>query len=307
MTERWRSLARDIGAAHGLGGDALMVGVSGDPDRIASVRADAGRYAVAIAPDLPEHINTLFARLFRDPFLVEWLAVGSVHRNALCNQLSRMACDFVIFHELGHVLAGHASVLEAQELALSELELVRHKAAPALPTQTRQIWEYEADIVGAGFLAQSAAALIRELQKDHAGKQSRAIFGPPQISVEQVASLAIISGFTLFRFIREAAQDLDRASYHPDPLVRAFVLRDAIHAELSKEFSINDELFVTLLGVRFEEFNDALEAIGISSGVPLDDRGIERVNAEMSQLVKDARAYRLDHPDLGWLSWPSLC
>ena len=130
------------------------------------------------------------------------------------------------------------------------------------------------------------------------------IFGPKQIAVEQVASLAIITCFALFRFVRGAAQELDRESYHPDPLVRAFVLRDAIHSELSKEFSINDELFEVLLGARFEEFDDALEAIGISAGVPLDDPGIERVNAEMSQLVKDARAYRIDHHDLGFLTWP---
>lgn len=304
MMEHWRSLARDIGAAHGLSDDALTVGVSDDPDRIASVRAVAGRYALTIAPDLPEHISRLFARLFRDPFLVEWLAVDSVHRSALCNQLSRLACDFVIFHELGHVLAGHASVLEAQDLTLSELELVRRKAAPRVPVLTRQIWEYEADIVGAGFLAHSAAVLIRELQKEDAPESARAIFGPKQIAVEQVASLAIITCFALFRFVRDSAQELDRESYHPDPLVRAFVLRDAIYSELSREFSINDELFEVLLGARFEEFDDALEAIGISAGVPLDDPGIERVNVEVSQLVKDARAYRLDYPDTGWLSWP---
>lgn len=302
--DRWRVLARDIGAAHGLNDDAIMVRASDDPDRIASVRATAGRYDVTMASDLPEQVNTLFAHLFCDPLLIGWLAVGSVYRKTLCNQHTRIACDFVLFHELGHVLAGHASALEAQGLPLSEMELVAQKATVPVSPLTRRIWEYEADVVGAGFLTHSAAGIIRELQKDHAPKSARTIFGPPQIAVEQVASLAIITCFVLFRFVRETARELDRESYHPDPLVRAFALRDAIHAGLSKEFSINNELFETLLGVRFEEFNDALEAIGISAGVPLDDPGIERVNAEMSQLVANARAYRLENHDLGWLTWP---
>lgn len=273
---------------------------------IARVSKLSTGYQILIAAALPAQLDKLFAAIFHDEALIEWLAYDSPFRSHLQKLLTRTALDFVFYHELGHILGGHADVMGQNQLSLHELELVRRGKSSTIPKATRQVWEYEADIIAAGYIAKDAAKLIQSLQADDASHQLRTIFGAPQIAVEQVSSLIIIACYSLFRLLRETALQLDMESYHPDPLVRAFSVRDAIHSALSQQFSINDELLDILLSARFEEFDDALEASGYEAGFRLDDDGIEQVNQVMSSLVHDSKAYRAANTDLGYVSWPTL-
>ncbi|MBO9477227.1 hypothetical protein J7382_06750 [Shimia sp. R11_0] len=270
---------------------------------VASVKRLGKEYMIRISETLDGKLSAVFDGLFRDPLLLDWLPLSSGHRGALIRLLTKISLDFAFYHEIGHILAGHADKLGASSLALDELEFVKRKRPSLASKVTRQVWEYEADVVAAGHIAMDAARLIRELQADDVSANLREIFGPPQIAVEQVSSLTIIACYTLFRHLRETAIELDMESYHPDPLVRAFVVRDALYSALSSEFTINDELFEILLGARFEEFDHALEENDIRAGFTLDDRGIEHVNVEMSKLVQHAKSYRIQNPDMGYVSW----
>ncbi|UWR77115.1 hypothetical protein K4L04_03915 [Phaeobacter inhibens] len=270
---------------------------------VASVKRLGKEYMIRITETLDGELSAVFDGLFRDPLLLDWLPLSSDHRDALIRLLTKISLDFAFYHEIGHILPGHADKLGSSNLALQELEFVKRKRPSLASKVTRQVWEYEADVVAAGHVAMDAARLIRELQADDVPESLREIFGPPQIAVEQVGSLTIVACYTLFRHLRETAIELDMESYHPDPLVRAFIVRDALYSALSSEFTINDELFEILLGARFEEFDHALEENGIRAGFTLDDRGIEHVNVEMSKLVQHANSYRIQNPDMGYVSW----
>jgi hypothetical protein len=273
---------------------------------VARVTKSDPSYEIYISDQLLDRLNGLFSTIFADSTAISWLAHDSPFRTHLQKLLTRSASDFVFYHELGHILGGHADVMGQNQLSLYELELVRRAKSSIIPKATRQVWEYEADIIAAGYIAKDTAKLIQSLQADDASDQLRTIFGAPQIAVEQVSSLIIIACYSLFRFLRKTALHLDMESYHPDPLVRAFSVRDAIHSALSKQFSINDERFDIFLSARFEEFDDALEANGYEAGFQLDEDGIEQVNQVMSSLVRDSKAYRTANSDLGYVSWPTL-
>ena len=65
---------------------------------------------------------------------------------------------------------------------------------------------------------------------------------------------------------------------HPDPIVRAFIIRNALVPDLIKRHSVDDNLFDQIFSARFEEFDDAMEAAGLHSAMTLTDDGIETVN-----------------------------
>lgn len=77
------------------------------------------------------------------------------------------------------------------------------------------------------------------------------MFVPPQIAIEQCLSLAIIALYALFRYMREANLRLNLIGQHPDPLIRAFYVRDALFQATSQRYKINAELLEELLSVRF--------------------------------------------------------
>lgn len=305
--QRWGTVAEDIATINALQGQEIDVTPCYEPSTVASVCKSEERFQIVMSLSLTKELNGAFLSLFRDALLITWLKPQNTLRNVLRGLMSEISSDFAFHHEVGHILGGHADAMAHHGNGLPELELVKRgvsSAGPApVPANIRRVWEYEADVIAAGHLAMDAASLIRDLQKPDAPQAFRDIFGPPQIAVEQVSSLFVIACYTLFRQLRETATSLDLNSFHPDPLVRAFVVRDALYAALSNEFEFNDELFEILLGARFEEFDDALEAIGIRAGFTLDDDGIETVNLEMSKLVAEAKRYRRDNPDLGYVSW----
>ncbi|MQY43158.1 hypothetical protein GG681_10950 [Epibacterium sp. SM1969] len=301
--ELWQEMAIAISSAYSISPIRIVPISSSEVHKIASVKRVDTEYMVRLSVTLDREITAVMDGIFRDPLLVDWLGIGSIQRVALSKLLSKVCLDFAFYHEIGHILAGHADKLKSSNLALHELELIKRKTKPSISRKTRQIWEYEADLIAAGYIAKDAARLIEDLQANDVAPDLRLIFGPHQIAVEQVSALMIVACYTLFCHLRDTAMELDLESYHPDPLVRAFVVRDALYSALSAEFPINNELFEILLGARFEEFDTALEEGGVRAGFPLNDAGIERVNSEMSHLANLARAYRATATDMGYVSW----
>lgn len=73
-------------------------------------------------------------------------------RNQVAEILADTAVSFVFLHELGHVLAGHADLPDANGMrpVIAEFSLVELVALE--PSEQARAWKYEADVVGAGLM-----------------------------------------------------------------------------------------------------------------------------------------------------------
>lgn len=330
LERRFAEMSVSTEQAYGLNGCKICPGFTASHQAGASATRTKVGYSIRISSALPQALSLLFARLLADPEVLPWLAVGDQVganaleielalnasdltkrqrvainntdiRNQVAGILADIAVDFVFLHELGHVLAGHTDLPDANGMrhAINEFALVEF-AAPE-PAEQARAWEYEADVVGAGLMNAQIDALIDLAQSEDAN--CREIFGPPQIANEQCLSLAIIALYVLFRYLRGTNLRLNLTGHHPDPLIRAFYVRDALFQATSQRHKINAELLEELLSARFEEFDDALESAGISAGMTLDEAAIEQVNQEMSALIQSRKSLRYVIRAYRYIEW----
>lgn len=319
LERRFAEIAGFVEQAYKFNARKISSGFMASNQAGATVKRTGEGYAIRISSALPQALNLLFARLLADPEVLPWLTAhdqvgvsaqnielplnpsnltqrqyipinSTGTRNQVAEILADIAVNFVFLHEMGHVLAGHTDLPDANGVLpeICEFSLVEFSVPE--PSEQARVWEYEADVVGAGLMSTQLDALIDMAHSD--GTKSREIFGPPQIAIEQCLSLTIIALYALFRYLRGANQRLNLTGDHPDPLVRAFYVRDALFQATAQCYEINAELLEELLSARFEEFDDALVAAGVPEGMRLDEAAIEEVNQQMSVLIMSRNALR---------------
>lgn len=319
LERRFAEIAGAVGRSYGFEDREIAFEFMASNQAGATVQKTSSGYAIKISSALPQALSLLFARLLADPEVLPWLLAKQedmadtqvlelarnpsdltdrqdvrIANNTLRNRATEIFADiainFVYMHELGHILAGHSDLPNADGITPEIIEFKLVEFAAHEPTEQARAWEYEADIVGSGLMNSQIDALIDMARADE--DANRQVFGPPEIAVEQCLSFAVIALYALFRYLRGSNLSLNLAGNHPDPLVRAFCVRDALFGATSQRYAVNHELLEELLSARFEEFDDALEVSGVQAGMTLDDTAIEEINQQMSALIKSRKKLR---------------
>lgn len=284
----------------------------------ASVSRTAVGYRVEIAGAFPALLHALFAKLMGDAHVLRWMEIrdaaavsqdvafaldprhlyrhetslvrSTPHRDRAALIMSDVAAQFVFLHEIGHILAGHAALLPDDDKArLQELSLVRPAQQPDSAASRNQ--EFEADTIGAGLLVEYVEAIASEAQSPSPDPALREMVGHPKIAVEHCTALAIVAVYVVFRYLRGTTGALDMSTSYPDPMVRAFCVRDVVVHRMAQRHAFDRDLFTDLLLARFEEVNDALDGMGLPSGIPLNDEGLNKVTAELEKLAEQQAAH----------------
>jgi hypothetical protein len=324
LLSRYRQQARFIEGDYGVGDHRLHIDFVEIDHANASVENDGKGYAVGIASTFPLLLKALFSRLLAQPEICPWMPqqdafsrqsekiyfsinanrIGeqviadqtlTVERDRAALLLSDIAMEFVFLHEVAHILCGHADVkptLTPGAPGIPELGLTR-RAGSRLFSISRA-WEYEADIIGANLLKTYLDAIIRQVRSGGADPFLRPLFFSQENLVEQCLSLAMTALYVLFRFLRETSSKLNLGGHHPDPLVRAFAVRNALYQVMSQRHPINKNLLEELLADRLEEFIDGLTQNGMQTGGSLMDETPEN----LSEALRDLSATRDLHAPL---------
>lgn len=326
----FQKTGQDLTQAYDLNGKPIIFEFEAIGRANATAAKTKDAYLVRMAHVFPYLLQGLFQRLLSDPDVLPWLPVSNdaptshpvkfvvsptelqeqdielpvltEARNHAAIVMAEIAINFVAYHEFGHVLSGHLDVPVKQGglPELSEFNLVSKSRFSDL----WRCWEVDADIVGARLLQNFVTTTI-DAAKDADGDSTiRQVFGPPVIAPAQVIAMATISLYVLFRFLGETRHRLELNADHPDPIVRAFIIRNALIPHLRGRYAIDDDLFDDILTARFEEFDDALEACGIHSVMTADDTGLESVNDAVSDLLALRRQHMNVAEPYAYIEWP---
>lgn len=332
LTVRYKSTSEDIHSAYLRPDEAISFSFAKMKEANASVRATSSGYAVEIASVFPYLLDGLFYRLLSDPEVMPWMDANSPDteqldlqfvaspstlteetfqtarlsppRRHIADFMGQFCMNFLFNHEVGHILSGHLEALrhDGQTGEISELNVVKHAGEVLLPV--RQYWEVDADLIGAALLRAQIDELIRLALNAERGSMTRFVFGPPEVAAEHCISLVTVALYCMFRYLGETRKRLHMHSDHPDPLVRAFILRNAIVPAAQSRTTINPDLFDDVFSARFEEFDDALERIGIHAAPTQSDAGIEEINDAVSDLLHRRRLYDDKARRFSRIPWP---
>lgn len=145
--------------------------------------------------------------------------------------MSQMAVEFVFYHELGHLLLRHSSLLAKSSESLIEMGATRDSCSS--DSRLSHAIEFEAD----GFAIQ--AGLAQRLMFEYID-QTDMVEGqasPREISVA-TWGLAVCGLFRLLSQHGRSILDNDRSSTHPQPLLRGmYVPIHAMHSSAMKSTS----------------------------------------------------------------------
>ncbi|MCA9302643.1 MAG: hypothetical protein KC996_00825 [Phycisphaerales bacterium] len=135
-------------------------------------------------------------------------------RAAAASALTELASAFAMFHEVSHVIAGHAGYLRSsQNLALFELT-----RRPIRRSHSRllRVWEYEADKIAAVMLL---SFLVAPENQDHFADVFSISAKDSEHLVAQLTAAGISAAYILFLLLGQRSAALRAGSVHPHPLV----------------------------------------------------------------------------------------
>ena len=186
--------------------------------------------------------SKLFSFVPHDPF-----------RKQYASTLARLAFDFLFYHEVSHIIAGHFDLLESQEIRARLYEHRRfHAQHASLSFDYWDALEYDADRIAAEFMLRflSLGVNLRD-ESERARGQQEDIF----------RALAFAVG-TLFRLIAEDLPELGDYTLesHPHPEVR--FLQTFVALELAAK-SISEDLGLLVRAAYIKALMDLWDAWGV--------------------------------------------
>jgi hypothetical protein len=247
---------------------------------------------------------------FKIPFVIdpadfdrraEWEVSCNQIRAFAAGTLADMCSTFIVLHEFGHVICGHCDAMEHFEGAGSIAELVAFKRSSAMNLERRRAWEGDADMVAAGILSQFVEDLAADISLNNRTKEVFA--DPDSFHLENTASIVVASLFALFCYIEATRRNQDKSSTHPQPHVRALLIKNVLHLNLERREDFDGEVFHRYLDTHLDNAMSALEDLGLfdpngySSGF---SRGIDR---EFTRLKTLQERYRADCAKWSWIGW----
>lgn len=213
----------------------------------------------------------------------DWLVKTNKIRAFASYTLADIATSFVFLHELGHILGGHLKDLEARKERAFHAEFNMRETSDKNSSWLHQLREYQADSVGAYLTTHIIEELIEDV---NVNDRTKAVFGPPEIAVENTISLTVTALYGLFVYVKGQERRLRRSASHPDPLVRAIYTRDFIYQIMQNGRQFDLELSQDMLQARFDELNVVLQNLDLIDRGSITGKGIDDAEA-ISNALKE--------------------
>lgn len=312
LRKRFADAARSAEDGYGLGGQKISFRFVYSDRFNACCRINEGSYEVDIATAIPVLTLLFFDQLFSCPRIMKWLpgedskAVSydvqfssgphglsrikdwsiktSPLRAYVAYIASEIASTFVLMHELGHVLCGHLQARDAiyGDPFIAEFSYIGESSAEDF--ELGQLFEYEADAAAAWLITQYVDELVKAANEDERAQKA---FGFDRHAAERSVAFCVIVLYALFAYLKVLKSKFSLQSSHPDPLVRAFYVRDMIWKVAKERHVLDDEVVGEMLEDLFEEVNSVLVRLGLQSEGQFEqdldfdqiDMGVERLKA----------------------------
>jgi len=247
---------------------------------------------------------------FTVPFVIDpadfdrrakWEVSCNAIRAFAAGTLADMCSTFVVLHEFGHVLCGHCQALRFFGGEDSIAELVAIKRSSVTNVERRRAWEGDADMVAAVLLSQ----FIEDLADDiNLNSRTKEVFADPDgFHLENTTAIIVASLFVLFCYIEATRRNLDKSSTHPQPHVRALLIKNVLHLNLEERGTFDGDVFHRYLNVRLDDAMITLESLGLFDPKGYSygfSRGIDREFARLKILQE---RYRSDCARWTWIEW----
>lgn len=308
----------------------------GEFNAFASVDDDRNHYQVEVNAAVPLLVMMLFYRLFSDkrvlplldpdaapatnfelPFIlnpetfdrpIEWQVSTSAIRGFAAGTVADLCSTFVVLHEFGHIICGHADGIRHYEKGEKLAELVSRARQPGNLTERRKralerrkAWERDADMIAAIFLVQFVEDLANPALTE---PRTRRVFSDADgFNLEHTLAIAVAALFAFFCYVQGSRQKLEKQSSHPHPQVRSLFVKDMLVQELSKRRKLDTDKFHDLMMERLEEMMNALADIDL-----LDTSGFTAAfDRTMDQERKGLETLHAAHKDScaqwRWFDW----
>ena len=148
-------------------------------------------------------------------------------RASLAVALTEFATLFCVFHEVGHIVGGHAASHSRRMRRVALSEFATGSSSLCSRRLLRRVWEREADII--------AASMTMSFVLADGGVRAHyaSIFGLEGGSDAEDSTFYLLSALlfalkVLFLYLGQVGASLKTREYHPHPLIRATYVHAAI-------------------------------------------------------------------------------
>jgi hypothetical protein len=329
LERRARSVCESLHDAFGKPTDAVSFGYIDDREYNAYARLVSGRYLVELNAAVPLFNLALFYGLLSDkrflprldstgmaasnftvPFAIDpsdfertavWQVNCSPIRAFAAGTLADICSTFIVLHEFGHVLSGHCEGMKHFGGGDSIAELVALRSLSVADIDRRLAWEADADMVGGGLLAQFVEGLVADIKPN---ARTYDVFSDPEgFDLEHTTAIVVASLFVLFCYIEGTRRRFDKSSTHPQPQVRALLIKNVIQLELERRGEFDGDVFHRYLDAHLDDAMTALESLRI-----FDPKGYtigfsRNVDRQFSKLKALQKRHRSDCARWAWIGW----
>ena len=205
------------------------------------------RYTVPFALDAKKgEINTNFAIRLTE------------QRALLSSLISDLCADFILLHEVGHIVCGH---VESNARASGESFFAEFSGFRKRGKYLKKAWEYEADVIACMLVVQRLDWLVKSSRK-HPHLRDFFVFCKDQQDLRaRLIALVNVSLFALFIYLNRLGLEFGKVAYHPPPLTRASYVKDFIARRAERDWGINIQSVETFQDEYLDQFLEALENI----------------------------------------------
>lgn len=174
----------------------------------------------------------------------------------LSNIISNLCVEFILFHEIGHIVCGHVegvSKIWNEKLIAESYDTKKRKKF------LRISWEYEADVIACMLIVQRINALADLSLKTPYLKEIFSFCNDEKELRERLISLFNVALFSLFVYMNRLSLRLGEFTYHPPPLVRVNYAKDFIARRAERDWGIDIKRVERFQDEYLDQFLIALE------------------------------------------------
>jgi len=313
--------------------DNIRLRITAKPYIGASIRCDAGLAEIELSIKMIHSLRCLFERLFSDDALLPQIADDSEGRIRYSGQylkdvirsddwvmydfdlsknhwmasnaLSDLCITFVLLHEYGHLIAGHAGYQSEHSEGGYVSEFATITESREDNPNLRRYWEYQADNIAASFLTQYVERLI-DVAPNHQTwilhLRKEPMSSKLAIATE-VSALAIGVIHVLFLYMDYLSDKDDRKSYHPAAQGRMMYSKDILAEHMCLRITdLSPEIIVeTYFEQYLENVMSAMNNIGIPTTHRFGDDYMQVGETDYQTLVHSHEQYRSVTAPWSWI------
>lgn len=294
----------------------------------ASVQPEGEGALIEINAPVPLLIRILFDRLLTEPQFMPELAVdgstsarynvpfvldlGNPNKRAdwqvslteerafASRLLAEFVMSFVILHELGHLVCGHAEANTRLIGGSHRLDMISDVGGQLKHLTRRQCWEMDADSVAVTLLIEFLLELETDCQKNPLTCQ---VFGQSETILESLLAHGAVSLFALFCYVQAGRNQVRSNLPHPHPLARAFYAKDMLITAARSRRTIDLVVLSQLMDERLEQIMMALEEIGLFTASAMSEHYLKQVDGEQQRLQDNRVRYAEQCRQWSWIDW----